>query len=69
MLAPYGISMVILNKLNAEMLKIINYKDVKKLLNDQGFETLGGSPEEFGQLIKAEAAKWSVVVKTANIKP
>jgi tripartite-type tricarboxylate transporter receptor subunit TctC len=35
----------------------------------QGNELGGGSPEEFGQLIKAEAAKWSVVVKTANIKP
>jgi tripartite-type tricarboxylate transporter receptor subunit TctC len=29
----------------------------------------GGTPEEFNALIKSEAAKWSVVVKVANIKP
>jgi tripartite-type tricarboxylate transporter receptor subunit TctC len=68
MLAPYGISMVILNKLNAEMLKIINYKDVKKLLNDQGFETLGGSPEEFSIFLKLEIIKWDKVIKKSKAK-
>ena len=35
----------------------------------QSNEVSGGSPEDFAALIKSESAKWSVVVKTANIKP
>jgi tripartite-type tricarboxylate transporter receptor subunit TctC len=35
----------------------------------QGNEIGGGSPAEFAALIKSESAKWSAVVKAANIKP
>jgi tripartite-type tricarboxylate transporter receptor subunit TctC len=34
----------------------------------QGLEPAGGAPEEFGALIKSEIAKYTQVVKAANIK-
>jgi tripartite-type tricarboxylate transporter receptor subunit TctC len=34
----------------------------------QGLEPAGGTPEEFGALIKSEIAKYTQVVKAANIK-
>jgi hypothetical protein len=39
------------------------------LMLSQGNEIGGGSPADFASLIKSESAKWSAVVKTANIKP
>jgi tripartite-type tricarboxylate transporter receptor subunit TctC len=35
----------------------------------QGFEPVGGTPEEFGAYIKSEIAKWGKVIRTAGIKP
>ena len=33
-----------------------------------GFDLVGGTPEDFGALIKAESDKWAPVIKSANIK-
>ena len=42
--------------------------DVVKKLNAAGFDLIGGTPEEFGALIKGEADKWAPVIKQVGIK-
>ncbi len=43
--------------------------EVTERLSAQGYQTVGNTPDEFSQIIKAEIARWISVVKTAGIKP
>ena len=69
LVAPKGTPKAIVEKLNAAANEVLKDPKLRALMLEQGNEIGGGSPEEFSALIKAESAKWSVVVKTANIKP
>jgi tripartite-type tricarboxylate transporter receptor subunit TctC len=46
----------------------VQSQDIKALLLRDGLEAVGNSPREFGQIIKAEIAKWHKVAKVANIQ-
>jgi tripartite-type tricarboxylate transporter receptor subunit TctC len=37
-------------------------------MNASGFALIGGTPEEFGVLIKAESDKWAPVIKKAGVR-
>ena len=41
---------------------------MKKRMLDNGYEPVGGPPERFGELIRAEIAKWAPVVLAAGVK-
>jgi tripartite-type tricarboxylate transporter receptor subunit TctC len=42
--------------------------DLRKSLVDRGDEPGGGTPEAFGDFMRAESARWRIVVKEAGIK-
>jgi tripartite-type tricarboxylate transporter receptor subunit TctC len=67
-LVPAGTPQPIIARLNSEINTILKEPDVVKKLNAAGFDLVGGTPEEFGALIKAESEKWAPVIKSANIK-
>jgi tripartite-type tricarboxylate transporter receptor subunit TctC len=67
-LAPAGTPQAIVAKLNGEILRILNRADMRERLIESGAEPGSGTPEEFGAFIKAEIAKWSAVVKTAQLR-
>ena len=67
--APGGTPAPIVQRLNAELAKIVAMPDVRKSLSDQGADLQGGSPEDFAAFMRNESARWSVVVKQAGIKP
>jgi len=69
LIAPKGTPKAIIDKLNAAANEALKDPQLRDLMLSQGNEIGGGSPAEFAALIKAEATKWSAVVKTANIKP
>ena len=69
LIAPKGTPKAIIDKLNAAANETLKDPQLRELMLSQGNEIGGGSPAEFASLIKAESAKWSAVVKTANIKP
>ena len=69
LIAPKGTPKAIIDKLNAAANEALKDPQLRELMLSQGNEIGGGSPAEFAALIKAEATKWSAVVKTANIKP
>jgi len=69
LIAPKGTPKSIIDKLNAAANEALKDPQLRELMLSQGNEIGGGSPAEFAALIKAEASKWSAVVKTANIKP
>ena len=69
LIAPKGTPKAVIDKLNAAANEALKDPQLRELMLSQGNEIGGGSPAEFAALIKSEAAKWSAVVKTANIKP
>ena len=66
---PGGTPAPIVQRLNAELVKILDMPDVRKNLGEQGADLQGGTPEEFAAFIRNETARWGVVVKQAGIKP
>lgn len=67
-LAPAKTPRPVLDRLNAEMAKIVNSPEIKALLLREGLESTGNSRQEFEAEIKAEVAKWIKLVKAAGIK-
>jgi tripartite-type tricarboxylate transporter receptor subunit TctC len=67
-LAPAGTPREIVNKLNAEIVKILQTQDVKERLNSQGFEIRTSTPEQFGAYLKSEIVKWAKIVKDSGAK-
>lgn len=66
--APAGTPAPIVQRLNAELVKILAMPDVRATLTEQGADVAGGSPEDFAAFMAAESARWSTVVKGAGIK-
>ena len=58
----------VVNKLNAEVLRIMKLPDVIEKLNIAGVEIQTSTPKEWGDFVKSEIAKWNKVVKEAGIK-
>jgi tripartite-type tricarboxylate transporter receptor subunit TctC len=66
--APAATSKAVTGKLNAELLRVIAAPDVKERMSGLGMEVAGGTPEEFGALVKSDIAKWAKVIRDAGIK-
>jgi len=58
----------ILDKLNAEMNRILAKPDVKEKLDSLAFTPVGGTRAEFAAYIKSEIAKWGKAVKDSGAK-
>jgi len=66
--APAGTPKPVLNKLAAEVTRIIRSPEISKRLIDQGVDPLGGTPEEFGKLIRAETVRFGKAVRESGAK-
>ena len=42
--------------------------DVLALYHKQGFDALGGTPDEFGRYVQSEIAQWARVAEAAGLK-
>ena len=67
-MAPRATPPGIAQKLNREIVTIVNLPEVKKHYALEGGEPIGLSPEEFAKFLRVEITKWQKVVKAANIK-
>ena len=66
--APAKTPTVILDKLNAEMVKIINEPDVREKLATLAFTPVGDTRAQFTAFMKSEIAKWGKAVKESGAK-
>lgn len=62
-LAPAKTPRDIVTRLNGEIVSIIRSREGQEAMDRQGFATLVGPPEQFGDLIKADLQRWSGLVK------
>ena len=67
-LAPAGTPKPVLDKLNTEINKALKDPAVRKAIENEGGEVLGGTPEQFAQLIKTDMASWGLLVKESGAK-
>jgi tripartite-type tricarboxylate transporter receptor subunit TctC len=66
--APVGTPSAVLGRLQQEVAAILDAAETRKRFELEGAEVLRISPAQFGELVAAETAKWSQVVKQAGIK-
>jgi tripartite-type tricarboxylate transporter receptor subunit TctC len=66
--APARTPDAVLDKLNAQMVKIINEPDVRERLATLAFTPVGDSRAEFTAFMKSEIAKWGKAVKDSGAK-
>ena len=67
-LVPAGTPRAIVERLNREINAVLAMPDVVQKLNAQGFELVGGTPEEFGKLIADDTARWAPVIRKLGLK-
>ena len=68
MMAPRGTPKPAIDRLNAEITKIVARPDVKKTWAEQGAEPLSMTPGEFEKYLNDDIAKWAKVIRGAGIK-
>ncbi len=68
MLAPAKTPRPVVVLLNREVRAALDVPEVKRSLLDQGMDPAGGTPEEFGALIRADVDKWGDVGKRLGVK-
>ena len=68
-LAPRGTAAPVVARLNKEFVRIVQLPDVKERLTSQGAEPVGSTPDAFSAHLKAEAARWSKVIKSSGLRP
>ena len=65
---PTGVPRPIIDKVNADLVKVLARPDVKTRLGELGVEAISSTPEGFGEYIVKERAKWAKLIKEANIR-
>ncbi len=66
--APAGTPPDIVRRLNAETDKFMRSKEIETRLTNEGARFIPMTPEQFGNFVKAEIAKWAPVVKASGAK-
>jgi len=67
--APKATPQPIIDKLNAEVVKILNMPDVKERFAGGGVVTIPSSAAELDARVKQEAGRFRAIVQKANIRP
>jgi tripartite-type tricarboxylate transporter receptor subunit TctC len=68
LMVPAGTPRPVIDRLNVELRKALANPEVRAKLAQQGAETLGSTPEEYGDYIKKEIARWGKVVQQSGVK-
>ena len=67
-MAPKGTPQAIVDKLNAEVSKVVNIPDLKKQWAVQGAEPMVMTPTQFDAYLRKDIDKWANVVKISGAK-
>ena len=67
--APAKTPRDVVARLNDATVRALRSPDVRERMTQIGFDVVAGTPEEFGQFMKAEVERWTKVVERGGIKP
>lgn len=68
LIGPKGMPPEIVAKINGAVTRALKLKETEEQLKNDGVSPAGGTPQQFGQIIKNEIELWRKVVNDANIK-
>ena len=68
MMAPAKTPQPIIDRINADMQKILAMPEIKDKLAAQGFTAEWSKPADFRRYLEKEVPKWGAIVKAANVK-
>ena len=66
--APAKTPRPILDRLHAELIKVLNSADIRERLQGLGADPVGNTPEQYTVFMQNEIAKWTKVIRAAGIK-
>jgi tripartite-type tricarboxylate transporter receptor subunit TctC len=64
--APANTPKAIIDKLNSQLINVLNNPEIKGQINSKGFEVATSTPAQLGDYIKSEVAKWRPIVKKSG---
>jgi tripartite-type tricarboxylate transporter receptor subunit TctC len=67
-LFPAGVPRPIVDKVAADLQKVLARPDVKDKMGELGIETIWSPPEQFGKYMESERARWGKLIREANIR-
>jgi tripartite-type tricarboxylate transporter receptor subunit TctC len=67
--APAKTPRDVVRKLNDAVVRALRAPEIRERMTQIGFDVVAGTPEEFGQFMKAEVERWTNVVKRGGIQP
>jgi tripartite-type tricarboxylate transporter receptor subunit TctC len=67
-LAPARTPRAIIERLQRELAAVLAMSEVRERYAVLGIEPVGNTPDQFGEQIRADLAKWEKVVKQANVR-
>lgn len=67
-LGPKGTPSVVVERINAEVNRLIATDDFKQKLIQLGSQPVGGSPEFFARHMRDESERWGALIRSAGIK-
>jgi tripartite-type tricarboxylate transporter receptor subunit TctC len=67
--APAGTPEAVINKLNAELSRILTSEGMRKQIEQQGGEVVAGPPDTLKRTVDQEMGKWAGVIKRYHIRP
>ena len=68
LLAPAGTPPAAINKLNAEVARVLQLREVREKLASQGFDPYHHTPAAFTELIRSDIVKWGRIVRETGAK-
>lgn len=67
-MGPARLPRPIVDRLGAELHKVVRMREIQERFAASGIETLLGTPEEFQTMLESETVRWGKIVKAAGIK-
>jgi tripartite-type tricarboxylate transporter receptor subunit TctC len=58
----------VIARINADVLKVIRSPELVERLKTEGSDPVGNSPEQFTAFLREETARWSKIIRFANIQ-
>jgi tripartite-type tricarboxylate transporter receptor subunit TctC len=69
LIAPAATPREIIDKVNADVVRLLADPQIRERIVQQGSIPQPTTPQQFADFIRSEIAKWSTVIRVANVKP